>query len=104
MIIVNKDKTDAYNISHIVNMYIGADGNSVKVCAGNATRGGILGRYNSYEDAIKAFEILLEGISRNISDVLYMPSDSEVSDKIKIQPRELYHHISGKKTKGHGGS
>ena len=47
MIIVNKEHRDAYNIKHIVNIYIASDGNTIKVVAGTATRGGILGKYNT---------------------------------------------------------
>lgn len=104
MIIVNKDRNDAYNANHITNMYIGSDGNSIKVSAGSTTRGGILGKYNSYEETKKAFEILLKNISKNDVGVLYMPQDNEVENEIKAGPKEAYHHVSGKKTKGHGGS
>ena len=102
MIIVNKEHNDAYNTSHITNFYIGSDGCSVKVSAGSATRGGILGKYNSYDDTKKAFEMLLEKIQKNDAQIIYMPSDNDVSDK--LQTKQVYHHITGKKTKGHGGS
>lgn len=104
LIIVNKGRNDAYNINHVTNFYIGSDGCSIKVSAGSATRGGILGKYSSYEETRKAFEILLDGIARNDTEILYMPSDTEVTGKLKAQPQQAYHHITGKKTKGHGGS
>ena len=43
MIVVNKDHNDAYNISHVVNIYMSSDGNTIKAVAGTSTRGGILG-------------------------------------------------------------
>ena len=101
MIIVNKEHNDAYNLSNITNFYIGSDGCSVKVSAGS-TRGGIMGKYNSYEETKKAFEILFEKIQKNNTPVIYMPSDSDVSDN--LMQNQKYHHIAGKKTKGHGGS
>lgn len=104
MIIVNKDRNDAYNINHVTNFYIGADGSSIKASAGSATRGGILGKYGSYEETQKAFEILLEGISKNDCEVFFMPNDKDVGEKMKLQPKQTYHHITGKKVKGHGGS
>lgn len=104
LIIVNKDHNDAYNISHVTNFYIGSDGCSIKVSAGSTTRGGILGKYNSYEETKTAFEILLDGVAKNEKEVLYMPTDTELSRKLKAQPQQAYHHIAGKKTKGHGGS
>lgn len=104
MIIVNKDHTEAYNISHITNMYIGSDGCSIKVAAGSATRGGILGKYNSYEETKKAFGLLLESIAKKAAGVLYMPDDEEVNQRIKLEPHQTYRHVAGKKTKGYGGS
>lgn len=100
MLIVNKELNDVYNLDHITNIYISADGRSVKVCAGNTSRGGILGKYNSYEATQKALKILLNGIEKNSQQVLYMPNDSQVD----IKTQERYHHITGKKIKGHGGS
>lgn len=102
MFIVSKEHNDVYNQSSITNIYIGSDGTSIKVSAGSTTRGGILGKYNSYEEAKKALEIILECIAKNNMEVIYMPQDKEVKDK--MQAKEAYHHITGKKTKGHGGS
>ena len=101
MIIVNKEHNDAYNLSNITNFYIGSDGCSVKVSAGS-TRGGIMGKYNSYEETKKAFEILFEKIQKDNTPVIYMPNDNDVSDI--LMQNHKYHHIAGKKTKGHGGS
>ena len=102
MLIVNKDGTDVYNIDHVVNIYIGSDGTSIKVSAGTATRGGILGKYRSYEETKEALKILLTNISSGEKKIVNMPQDETVSEKTKI--KETYHHISGKKIKGHGGS
>ena len=102
MLIVNKDGTDVYNIDHVVNIYIGSDGTSIKVSAGTTTRGGILGKYRSYEETKEALKILLTNISIGEKKIVYMPQDETVSEKTKI--KEKYHHISGKKTKGRGGS
>ena len=103
MIIVNKEHNDAYNLSNITNFYIGSDGCSVKVSAGS-TRGGIMGKYNSYEETKKAFEILFEKIQKDNTPVIYMPNDNDVNTVIKSTPEHKHHHISGNKTKGHGGS
>lgn len=48
MFILNKDCNDVYNTDHIVNIY--QDECTIKVCAGTATRGGVLGKYNNYDD------------------------------------------------------
>lgn len=102
MIIVNKEHNDAYNVNHITNIYVSSDGYSIKAATDGATRGGILGKYNSYDESRKAFEIVMNKLSRNDADVVYMPQDSEVKEK--GYTNTSYHHITGKKTKGHGGS
>mgnify|MGYP004469680699 FL=1 len=103
MFIVNKQYDDTYNTDHITNIYISSDGCTIKASAGTATRGGILGKYGSFKEAQTAFRMLMDGIGKN-SPVYRMPSDGEVGEKIKAAPGDNYHHITGKKTKGHGAS
>ncbi len=102
MIIVNKERRDAYNIKHIVNIYIASDGNTIKVAAGTATRGGILGKYNTIEITRKAFEELMKKIECSNREIVYMPTDEEAERQLKIT--NAHHNIKGKKQKGHGGS
>lgn len=102
MFIVNKDKTDVYNTKHIVNIYLDTGNSTIKVVAGNVTRGGILGKYKSQDEAEKAFGMLLIGLSNPKETVYQMPTDKSVADKLRA--KEVNHHIKGKKTKGHGGS
>lgn len=102
LIIVNKEHRDAYNIKHIVNIYIASDGNTIKVAAGTATRGGILGKYKTSEIARKAFEDLMKDIEISNREVVYMPTDEEVERQLRVF--NAHHNIKGKKQKGHGGS
>lgn len=102
MIVVKKDHNDAYNISHVVNIYMASDGNTIKAVAGTSTRGGILGKYKTFESARKAFEILMKRIEVSSREIVYMPTDDEVEREIKAGNK--IHGISGKKQKGHGGS
>ena len=102
MFVVNKQCDDTYNTEHITNIYIGSDGCTIKASAGT-TRGGILGKYGSFKEAQTAFQMLMDGIGKN-SPVYRMPSDDEVGEKIKSAPGNNYHHITGRKTKGHGAS
>lgn len=97
MFIINKDGNDMYNMAHVVNIY--RDECTIKVCAGAATRGGVLGKYNSYDDALLAYSMLINGIKQNANEVFIMPSDKDLPKKTIA-----YHHPTGKKTKGHGGS
>ena len=102
MIIVNKEHNDAYNISHIVNIYMASDGNTIKAVAGTSTMGGILGKYKTIESARKAFEILMKRIEVSSREIVYMPTDDEVEREIKAGNK--VHNINGKKQRGHGGS
>lgn len=102
LIIVNKEYNDAYNISHVVNIYMSSDGNTIKAVAGTSTRGGILGKYKTFESARKAFEILMKRIEVSSREIVYMPTDDEVEREIKAGNKA--HSINGKKQKGHGGS
>lgn len=104
MLIVNKNRTEAYNTERITNYYIGSDGTSIKVSAGGTTRGGILGKYESFEETKAAMEIMLLKISNNGNRVIYMPDDDYVRQKLRTIENKVCHHITGKKTKGHGGS
>lgn len=102
MYIVSKDQNESYNSDHIINIFIDSGNCAIKVVAGSTTRGGVLGKYKTQDEMTKAFEILLDEMSRADTNVIYMPTDSKVADKLRV--RETYHHITGKKTKGHGGS
>lgn len=103
MIIVNKECNDAYNVAHVTNIYIGSDGCTIKASAGSATRGGILGKYGTFEETKTAFLMLIDGIAKG-SQVFRMPNDVDVRKKIKSVSNDTYHHITGKKNKGHGAS
>ena len=102
MFIVNKDRNDGYNSEFITNIYTDTGNCTIKVSAGNTTRGGILGKYETIEAMMKAYEMLFATLSIKNDKVIYMPTDAEV--EAKIRTKETHHHITGKKTKGHGGS
>lgn len=76
MLIVSKDYSEAYNLAHITNFYIGSDGTTIKASAGT-TRGGILGKYNSFEETKTALKIMLCEINKKDKEVIYMPNDNE---------------------------
>lgn len=102
MIVVSKEKTEAYNLDKAERIYIGFDKAVLKIVIGS-TRAGNLGEYGSFEKAKKAFEILMQKASIGRNEVIFMPDDSEVDAKLH-EIKQIAHHISGKKTKGHGGS
>lgn len=103
MFIVNKKRSEVYNLSLATNVYIGANGCAIKIASGAATRGGILGEWDTYEETREAFLMLAKGIESEVN-IFWMPSDMEVRENSKEYRAEKYHHMTGKKTKGHGGS
>ncbi len=100
MYIVNKDRTQIINMEHVTAIYIGADGCSAKADLING-KGCQIIRYNSHEEVVMALEML--GTSIGKTEVFFFPEDNKVQEKLRLEEQK-YHHITGKKTKGHGGS
>lgn len=100
MYIVSKDRNSIVNMSQITVVYLGADNCTIKADYQNG-KGCQLGRYNSQEAARIAIETIANSMGK--SEVCFMPEDSSISAKLKLEEQK-YHHITGKKTKGHGGS
>lgn len=101
MIIVSKEKNEAYNLEQAERIYIGFDKPVVKIVIGS-TRAGNLGEYRSFEEARKALELVMNDIGLGRKAVVYMPDDEMVA--ARYNEKERCHHITGKKMKGHGGS
>ncbi len=99
MIVVNKQRTSLINMDHVSCIYMGVDG-SLKA---NCTAGGScqIARYNTPEEGETALAMLIESIGK--TEVFYCPSDEAVCARIAASGQK-YHHVTGKKTKGHGGS
>ncbi|MBD5543725.1 MAG: hypothetical protein HDR01_05660 [Lachnospiraceae bacterium] len=100
MYIVSKDKKSIINTEQITSMYVGADGCTIKADFGNG-KGCQIGRYNSEKECQIAIEIIAGSFGK--SDLCFMPENSVINAKINLGEQKQ-HHISGKKTKGHGGS
>lgn len=100
MYIISKDGNSIVNMDHVTSIYIGADGCTVKADFANG-KGCQLGRYNSAQECQIAVEMVAENLEKMKNSCL--PSDSVVSAKLRLV-RQEQHHISGKKTKSHGGS
>lgn len=100
MFIVSKDRKAIINLEQVATMYIGSDGCSVKADyrSGNGCQ---LGRYNSEKEARKAMSIVADNIGK--TEVCLMPDDNTIKARLNLDGQP-YHHITGKKTKGHGGS
>lgn len=100
MYIVSKDKNCIINTELITSIYIGADGCTIKADFGNG-KGCQIGRYFSEKESQIAIETVASSMGKN--EVCFMPEDNAVKAKINLGEQKQ-HHISGKKTKGHGGS
>ena len=100
MYIVSKDKNSIVNMSQITVVYLGADNCTIKADYQNG-KGCQLGRYNSEAAAKMAMEIVANNMGK--MEVCFMPEDSAINAKLNLGEQKA-HHISGKKTKGHGGS
>ena len=100
MFIVSKDKKSIINTQEITCIYIGADGCNLKAEFENG-KGCQIGRYNSEKQSQIAIEIIADNMGKN--EVCFMPQDNDIDAKINNR-KTKQHHISGKKTKGHGGS
>ena len=100
MYIVNKEKTQIINMNQMKALYTGSDGKSIKVDFGSG--GGCqIAKYNTCEEAVEAIGLLSGAIGK--TEVFFFPDDERVRERLKIS-EQRYHHVTGKKTKGHGGS
>lgn len=100
MIIVSKDGRGIINIQNVTTLYIGRDDCSIK--ADYVSGGGCqIGRYNSREEAIAALGIIVDDMQR--SEIVHVPDDASVRARLDRNDQRN-HHVTGKKTKGHGGS
>lgn len=100
MYIVSKDKNSIVNMSQITCVYLGADNCTIKADYQNG-KGCQLGRYNSEAAAKMAMEIVANNMGK--MEVCFMPEDSFINARLNLGEQKQ-HHISGKKTKGYGGS
>ena len=100
MFILSKDNRSIINMEQITVVYIGSDNCTIKADYQNG-KGCQLGRYNSEEETKIAMSIISESVGK--TEICVMPTDEAVRAKCNLREQKS-HHVSGKKTKGHGGS
>lgn len=90
------------NTDHIADIYcIGTD--VVALIANNASKSTVvLGRYNGSDQSRCALNYLFRNLG-NVTKTLQMPSTEEMRALVS-NGNKKWHHATGKKTKGHGGS
>lgn len=102
MLIVSKDRKAIVNVAAIASIHIGHDGRSIKTSYQNRD-GCQMGVYASEKAAQIAMELLQKSILVGKSEIYFMPQDADVDSQI-VNMEEKWHHATGKKPKGHGGS
>ncbi len=102
MIIVSKDRTSLINMENTASMYIAAGDVSIKANMANGNSNVMkMGSYLSMAETEKAFQMLLDEMRTR--DICYLPTDEAVK-AVMANEKQRNHNISGKKTKGYGGS
>ena len=102
MLLMSKNKDSIVNLEYVENVYIGANGTSIKMIS-NSGNGSQLGAYTTSEETKMALNILSNRIKSNES-LIEMPTEKDIQAYVVSLGIEKPRHITGKKTKGHGGS
>lgn len=100
MYIINKDRTQLANMEQITALYIGTDGRSIKADFVTG-KGCQIARYDSGEEACAAIELLGKAMGR--TETFFFSDQDEIKAHVQTN-NQRWHHATGKKTKGHGGS
>lgn len=105
MFLYSEERSEIANMDQVVSIFMGREGNKVvweKTAGGLATQQG----YSCEAEAREAIAMIADQI-RNAKDgntVIVIPGQEAVRQRIRAKPADTWHHATGKKTKGHGGS
>lgn len=98
MFVVDKNRAAIINMNNVGCMYISEGSIKASYTSGSGSQ---VARYNTPREAEEALKMLAESIGK--SEVFFFPDDEAVRVRIAASGQK-YHHVTGKKTKGHGGS
>lgn len=102
MYVLSKKRSEIVKIDISGRIFV--RGNSV-CCGGADEKPLYLGDYESEEQARMALRLLFESLKNQRSTVFEMPLERDVKARVaNLIPDLERHHVTGKKTKGHGGS
>lgn len=101
MYIVSKDRMTVINAEQISAIYVSSGTNIRTETAGGRTWN--IGRYDSGENAQAALDMLVERIRSVKEETVFVPRDRDIQ-AMRALEEQKYHHMAGKKMKGHGGS
>ncbi len=101
MLIVNKENSQVANMDNITDMYI-SDRNDIKLnyIGGSGCK---IASYSSFDIAEEALSCLAEAANKGVN-VFKFPADNMLETRLRTRNDIAWHHATGKKTKGHGGS
>ncbi len=101
MFIVTKDGKSIINARYVTSIYMGVDKCCIKADFENG-KGCQIARYDTDKYSEIAMNVIADSIRRD-ETICYMPDDKGVKARLNIEEQK-YHHLTGKKTKGRGGS
>lgn len=100
MFIVNKSKDMIINTDHMIDVY--ADRNCIIVALSGLSKTLRIADYKSETETGCAMSYLVSRLSSD-NKVIYMLDDDQIKGILSGNNRS-WHHATGKKPKGHGGS
>lgn len=104
MYLYSRKRGAIYNLNQVADIFIGRQGNTVSLGL-NDGRTLVFEEYSTEALAREAVYMLAETIGHGKINVFAMPEESEVQQRLNNKyPDPEKYGISGKKTKGHGGS
>lgn len=102
MWIISKDGRSISNTDLITTIFTGGNGTRIQ-CDFTNGRGCQLGTYQTGEEAEAAISMLADAIRLENAKTLRMPTDEAAKTRLLRNP-DHWHHATGKKVKGRGGS
>lgn len=96
--ILNKKEGKIINLDNFTYIRAAENGNiQIDFVGCNGTK---IATYSDYFTAVKALQYITDNINRS---VITLPDEETLNNMYKVE-RQHYHHMDGRKTKGHGGS
>lgn len=101
MYLYNSRNGTIVNLDHVRDIFVGST-NGLCICFPNDKIGKLI-EYRSPDEAKEAVSMIADAIATGKRDIIKVSSQEDVSNRLKSRPLQTG-HITGKKTKGHGGS
>lgn len=102
MFLYNKKKGYMVNVDMIKDIFPGRESGTLAIGFKNGAATKLIA-YSSEVEALEAINMIAERMSTSTRVVICIPDEEEVRIHLR-SGKQIYHHATGKKTKGHGGS